>query len=331
MTCTISGDSTDICDRSTAVVLITFNSEADIVPCLESLSPTGVDTLIIDNGSVDETVKIVENRFPKVRIVRNAHNLGYAAAVNTGMSATRAECVIVSNADVIFPPDAVGELSAFMGANPHVGVAGPQQVFPDGSWRLSYEWAPGLGQAALKLFGLASLHAALRRWLWPIRIDRAPKEVGYLGGAVLAVRREAYNQVGGFDQDFFFYAEDADFCDRLRQAGWGVRFLPSATVIHVGGASSTKKDPRTPERYLRMLVDAQLLYMRKRRPGWALPLYRRIEYLHARKMALFFRLLSVMQPDHRAGKFLELSRVQRSLAKIWAHGSLRTAQAEPQA
>src|SRR5208283_1727266 len=170
--------------------------------------------------------------------------------------------------------------------------------------------------------GITTLHNQLRRVWWPRRIDRRPKEVPYVDGAVLAVRREAFEGVKGFDEDFFFYAEECDLCARMKKAGWDVVFFPEAQVIHVRGASSTKTD--VSERFVRFQVTSQYLLTSKHLPEWKVRAYARLQVAHFDRLWVMYRLLRrVRGPSSvRDGNI----RTFDTLARIWkehcGHGAM---------
>jgi GT2 family glycosyltransferase len=130
-------------------------------------------------------------------------------------------------------------------------------------------------------------------------------------GAVLAVRREAFAAVGGFDEDFFFYSDESDLCARLQKAGWRVRFLPSAEVIHVRGASVAKEDQA--ERFLRRMVNSQFLLASKHLPPWKVRVYARLQIGHFVRLSLTHRLL------RRFGHFTDSRKIWMldAYSRIW--------------
>lgn len=229
-------------------------------------------------------------------MVRNQENAGYSRAVNAGVAKTSGAFVLISNADVAYTSESLEEMAAFMRQNPTLGAIGPQLIFPDGSWQRSYADVPGVASGIKLLLGLDNLRNVILRTAWPLRIDGGPHPVGYVDGAVMLVRRKAFDEVRGFDENLHFYAEDADFCCRLRKAGWEVMFDPQAVVTHVRGASSTQTK-KTPDRYLEMRATAILYVVRKHSGMMAGRIYKWLEYIHFLKLRLvgraWWRLLPV--------------------------------------
>jgi N-acetylglucosaminyl-diphospho-decaprenol L-rhamnosyltransferase len=223
-----------------AVVIVNHNTRDDVLACLESLPEAGADEIVVvDSGSTDGSVAAVRDAHPEVAVVP-LENVGYGRGANAGVARTSAPYVIVANADTRFAPGSLRSLAAALEAEPAVGAAGPLVRYPDGRYQASARRFPTLGQAAG--------HALLGLW-WPgnpwTRSYRmldadplAPRDVDWLSGCAMALKRDAFLEVGGFDPGYFMFVEDVDLGYRLRQAGWRVRFEPRAQVMHAVGAST---------------------------------------------------------------------------------------------
>ncbi len=271
------------------VVVVTHNSARHIGACVDSIVAAQALPIIVDNGSTDDTLEIVRSRCSQAKIIATAKNLGYGKAMNLGFQETGSAFVVLSNPDVVFLGDSISQLMNYLRKNPAVGITGPQQMFPDLSWQRSTGELPSVWSGIKDATGITTFQNGLRKLLWPRRIGRKPKEVSYLDGAVLAVRREAFLAMGGFDEDFFFYSEEADLCARLKKAGWGAVLLPLVEVIHVRGASSA--DVHRSERFVRYMVTAQLLLARKHLAPRQARLYARLQILHFMRLGLIYRAL----------------------------------------
>jgi len=301
------------------VLIITYNSKEFIEACIDSLlSSEGTDIRItvVDNASTDGTVEVIEQKYPSVEVVRNVENIGYARAVNKGVKNVKGDFFIIANADVVFHFDAASQMIAYLTTHSDVGVVGVQQVFPDGRWQRSYGDMLGIWSSTKNLAGITSFHNWIRRLTWPRSIDKFPKEVGYIDGAVMAIRKTAYNFVGGFDESFFFYGEETDFCFRLRKSGWKVVFLPLSHIIHIRGGSSTKVDTVT-DKYLRLQVNSKLLLVRKHYPQWQVPLYMLIERMHANKLKLIHQVIRWFAPKSKREHLSNRIMTFNQLVKIW--------------
>ena len=196
---------------------------------------------VVDNGSTDGSVERAR-RTPGVEVVATGRNLGYGGAANLGVAGTTEEWVLVANPDIAFEPGAIDELLAVAARWPRAGALGPRIHTSEGMLYPSARELPSLGR------GVG--HAALRVGVAVEPVDRvlparegrahARGSSGWLSGACLLLRREAFEAVGGFDEAYFMYFEDTDLCERLAEAGWDVVYAPSATVVHHGGHATSR-------------------------------------------------------------------------------------------
>jgi N-acetylglucosaminyl-diphospho-decaprenol L-rhamnosyltransferase len=220
-----------------SVVVVTFNSAQWIERCLESVR--GHETIVVDHGSADGTLEVVRRRFPQVRVIEQ-ENVGMGGGNNAGMRLAAGRYFLLLNSDAWMVGDGVEQLARFADQRPDAAVVGPRLLNPDGSlqrsarafptlWRLSTEY--------LFLRKLAPRSRALNIFYEGGFDHDEVREVDWLFGACLLVRRDAADEVGLFDEDFFMFSEETDWCYRFRQAGWSVYFFPGAEAVHVGGAS----------------------------------------------------------------------------------------------
>ena len=220
-----------------SVVVVTYNSAAWIERCLESVR--GLETIVVDNGSTDGTVALVRERFPAVRLLEQ-ENAGMGGGNNAGMRIASGRYFLLLNSDAWVVGDAVAQLVAFADEHPEAAVVGPRLLNPDGSLQGSARAFPTLWRLAteyLFLRKLAPRSRTLNRFYEGGFDHDVVREVDWLFGACLLVRRDAADEVGLFDEDFFMFSEETDWCYRFRQAGWKVYFFPGAEVVHVGGGS----------------------------------------------------------------------------------------------
>lgn len=227
-----------------SVVIVNHNTRDDLLTCLRTLAGERLDEVVaVDSGSSDGSLDAVAAAFPDV--VRIAlPNVGFGQAANAGVAATDAAVVVVANADTRFPPGSVATMGAYLAARPDVGVMGPLIRYPDGRLQLSARAFPSIGQA----LGHAVLGLWMpgNRWTRAYRLTgwdhRSERDVDWVSGCCIAVRRDAFDDVGGFDPIYFMFVEDVDLCYRLAQAGWRIVFAPVAEVTHaIGGAVSRRR------------------------------------------------------------------------------------------
>jgi N-acetylglucosaminyl-diphospho-decaprenol L-rhamnosyltransferase len=194
---------------------------------------------VVDNGSSDDTVAFVRERYPDVRVIEQ-ENKGMGGGNNAGMRASDGRYYFLLNSDAWVVGDGLDKLVAFADALPEAAVVGPKLVNPDGTLQRSARGEPTLWRLATEYLFIRKL-APRSRVLNPLyRGDFAHdrvEEVDWLYGPALLVRREAADAVGLFDEDFFMFSEEVDWMTRFRHAGWKVLFFPDAEVVHVGGAS----------------------------------------------------------------------------------------------
>jgi GT2 family glycosyltransferase len=220
-----------------AVVVVTYNALPYIEQCLQSVE--GWQTVVVDHGSKDGTVALVEESFPDVRLFRQ-ENLGLAAGWNRGIRETSSRYVLILNADAWAVGDGVRKLLAFAEGEPRAALVGPKLLNTDGSLQRSVRGFPTLWRLATEYFFLRKLAPHTRAlnafYAGGFDHDRVA-EAEFVMGAAMLVRREAIEQVGPLDEDFFLFSEETDWCYRFRRAGWKVLFYPGAEFVHVGGAS----------------------------------------------------------------------------------------------
>jgi N-acetylglucosaminyl-diphospho-decaprenol L-rhamnosyltransferase len=223
-----------------AVVIVNYNTRDHVRACLATI-PADTEIALVDNGSSDDSVTMVRDEFPTVTVLENEQNVGYGSAANQGVRACDAEYVLVLNSDTLLRPDALNQLAAHLDRHPRVAIAGPRLWNGDGTVQHSRFPFPGTLAWLLENEPVVAVAA----WIPPVRrrlLCFSPAVVApvpWVLGAALAIRREAFDEVGGFDDAFFMYYEEVDLCLRLRRAGWDVHYVPQAEVVHLGSASTS--------------------------------------------------------------------------------------------
>ncbi|HVL98113.1 MAG TPA: glycosyltransferase family 2 protein [Egibacteraceae bacterium] len=226
------------------VIVVNHNTRDDLLACLRSLAEADADDIVVvDSGSSDASLDAVSAAFPDVRRLALS-NVGFGRAANAGVAVTPAELVIVANADTRFPPGSARTLGEHLAARPDVGAMGPMVRFPDGRLQLSARAFPSIGQAVGH--AVLGLWKPDNRWTRAYRLTdwdhRSERDVDWISGCCIALRRAAFDDVGGFDPAYFMFVEDVDLCYRLRERGWRVVFSPVVEVTHaIGGAVSRKR------------------------------------------------------------------------------------------
>ena len=204
---------------SLSIIVVSYNTLEILAECLGRLEQhyPQAELIVVDVGSSDGSPEMVHQRFPKIRLVQT-ENRGYPWAVNRGLELATGEWLVQMNSDVYLGAGDLEALQAALMANPKAAFAGPTLVTPKGKYQS---------------FGLFDVYR------WGLRESRA---VGWISGAIMMLRREAYQAIGGMDERLFFYNEEVEWCWRVRRAGWQVMLVPRR-ILHLGGAS-TPSDPR---------------------------------------------------------------------------------------
>ncbi len=221
-----------------SVVVVTYNGMPWTERCLESVRDLD-ELIVVDHGSSDGTLELVRERFPEARVVEEK-NLGMGGGNNAGMRLASGDFFLLLNSDAWAVGDAVGRLVEFAQAHPDAAVVGPRLRNQDGSIQRSIRGFPTLWRLATEYLFLRKLGPrtdALNAFYGGGFDHGSVVEADWLYGACLLVRRRAADAVGLFDEDFFMFSEETDWCYRFRAAGWKVYFVPEAEVVHVGGAS----------------------------------------------------------------------------------------------
>ncbi|MBN1147953.1 MAG: glycosyltransferase family 2 protein [Anaerolineales bacterium] len=249
-----------------ATIVVNWNLEDETTRCLESLQGSQMPTsvILVDNGSQDGSADALAARFPPVELLRLPRNLGFGRACNLGIRRALAdpgvEAIFLLNNDAAVHPAALGELLRAAQADPRAGILGPKvyaRAAPAQVWYAGARRRRGVLAAADSGRG---------------QVDRGqfeqPRRVDYVFGAAMWVQRPVFERIGLFDERFFLYLEDLDFCLRAQQAGFSPLFVPQALAWHTGSASTAGDAWLRRRHHLRSTA----LFLRKHlSPAWAAP------------------------------------------------------------
>lgn len=245
------------------VIIIAFNPAELLEKCLKSLfncssvNPNLMEWIVVDNGSWDGVVEEVILKYPWIKVIRNERNMGFAYAANQAFQISTRKYLLYVNTDVEFLSGAIMRMVEVLEKNPEVALVGPLLLRRDLTIQKSVFPLPFLFYELFKPFFK----------VWVDLKERLYKEgrwynVSSIRGACFVVRRESLEEVGGFDEDYFFYLEETDLCYRLMKGGWKIAYVPAAKVIHDGGASVKKAGFDNKKIYRQSLIK----YFEKRRP-----------------------------------------------------------------
>jgi GT2 family glycosyltransferase len=239
-----------VSDVDISAVILSWNGRQYLETCLMSLEQAKGDccleVIVVDNASSDGSAEMVRCKFPGVKLIQNQENLGFAGGNNIGIKASSGRYVCLINSDIKLLKGCLQGLLNYMEQNPNIGILGPKILNADLTHQSSCRSFPGLWNNFCSAVGLASAFTQVRVFsgehMFYFQGDSVV-DVDVLVGCFWFVRREAMNQFGLLDEDFFMYAEDVDWCKRCWRTGWRVVFFPGAQVIHYWGGSSIKQDP----------------------------------------------------------------------------------------
>jgi len=211
-----------------SVVIPTFNTAAlTLAACRSVLDASEV--IVVDDASTDGTAELLAREVPDLRVIRLPSNVRFAGAANAGIAAARGEIVMLLNSDARAEPGALDAIRSAFSADPRLGIAGAQLINIDGSPQWSGGRLPTLAWLTVLAGGFA-------RFL-PRRRASSNANVDWVSGAAMAFRREVWDSIGPLREHYRFYAQDLDFCARAGDAGWDVRIVDDARVVHAGGAT----------------------------------------------------------------------------------------------
>ncbi len=273
-----------------SIIIVNWNARERLVECLTSIERQAgglsLETWVVDNGSADGSAELVKRQFPWVKLVVNEENRGYARANNQALRRAQGRYLLLLNPDTVILDDALAVMLTFMDHHPEAGAVGCRLLNSDGSLQPSSYSFPTLLTILASTYRLKRLlpldllrESFLGRMLEGrfghlSRHDQV-RSVDFVTGACMMVRREAMEQVGLLDENFFLYAEEIDWCRRMKGAGWKIYFTPQAQVIHHLGQSSKQLGEA-----LALLYRSRCYYFRK----------------HHGRLALFLLRLIVLPP-----------------------------------
>src|SRR3990170_171519 len=282
-----------------SIIIVSWNTRDILRNCLASvfrnILESSCEVIVIDNGSSDGSVGMVQKDFPQVILIKNKENKGFAAANNQGIRIATGRYILLLNSDTIVLGDAISKTIQFADSEPQAAVVGCQILNTDRTIQQSCFMFPSILNMLLaitymyKIFP-RSKYLGRERMTWWDHSDL--REVDVLKGCFMLVRRESIEQIGVMDEQFFIYGEETDWCWRFKRAGWKCIFAPVGQIIHLGGQSTRMQAGPM----LLQLRGSLLLFFKKNKSS--------VEYLIACLLtALFFgvrlpwwAILSLLKP-----------------------------------
>ena len=232
-----------------SIIIVSWNVASLLRNCLESLkraqesairAGTTWEIIVVDSASNDETVTLLKQGYPEVRLFAQQENVGFTRGNNIGLAAARGRYLLLLNPDTEVCGDAIQQMMRFLEAHPQAGIVGPHTLNTDGSTQSTRRRF--LNRRLLFLESTWLQSWAPQRWLAEFYVsdlpDDATLEIDWVQGSALIARRELYEQIGGLDERYGMYFEEQDWCRRAKAQGWQVWYLGDARIIHHGGKSS---------------------------------------------------------------------------------------------
>ncbi len=224
-----------------SVVIVSFNTRDLLAVCLDhliaSLPEFDTQVIVVDNGSSDGSPDLVRECYPSVNLIESHQNLGFAGANNRGIRAADAPFVLLLNSDAFINSDAISSALRVLANQPDVGMVGVKILNPDGSVQANDGKFPNFWTDVAVSLGINRIRVSRRR-----QDVQAIRNAEWVHGACLFARSAAIAQTGMLDESFFMYSEEVEWCFRFWQHGWRVVFCGEASVIHLGGSSSSNND-----------------------------------------------------------------------------------------
>lgn len=268
-----------------SIIILNYNTKDFLIRCLQSIKEADlvgieIEIIVVDNASTDKSVEEIRNSKYEIRnlkIIQNKQNLGFSRGNNVGVRYAKGRYVLFLNPDTMVSKDSLKVAYEYMEEHPDVGVSGVRLELADGTLDdACHRGFPTPWNSLTHFFGLEKAFPKSRifaRYSLGWLIDsKEPHEVDSISGAFFFVRREAARQVAWWDEDFFWYGEDLDFCYRLKLKGWKIIYIPSIKVLHFRGVSSGIKahsrristaDSKTRQRAAAASVEAMRIFYRK--------------------------------------------------------------------
>jgi GT2 family glycosyltransferase len=231
-----------------SVCIVNWNTRQDLEQAITSVLHSDpelkLEVVVLDNASSDGSPEMIREQFPSVKLLRSAENLGFAKGYNRAADEAEGRHILMLNPDTVVRPRALGALVGLLDSRQDAGAAAPRLLNSDGTIQYSCRRLPGPMAAILRntLIGrLAPNNRFTRDYLMADWDHKTIRQVDWVSGAAICIRRETWSEVGGFDEGYFMYAEDIDWCLRAQQAGWRIYYVPESAIVHHIGRSSDQR------------------------------------------------------------------------------------------
>lgn len=278
-----------------SIIIPSFNTEKLTLACLESIfketKKTRFEVIVVDNASLDKTVKKIKEKFPQVKTVENKENQGYAKANNEGIKIAQGEYILFLNSDTLILDKAIEKSLDFMKSRAGVDILGCQLKNADGTIQSSGGYFPKLRRVFYQMFfidDLPIINTLLKSYQENRRgFYKKTRSLDWVTGAFIMFKKNVLSEIKGFDESFFMYSEEVDLCFRAKKIGFKIWFYPQAKVIHYKGGN----DPQGFERAVLGEYQGLIKFYQKLRPLWELPILKVLLKIGALTRIVLFGIL----------------------------------------
>jgi hypothetical protein len=259
-----------------SIIIVSWNVRKELVDCLRSIENNKpcceFEIIVADNASSDGTVQAVQREFTHATVIANRDNRGFSAANNQAIKIAKGEYLLLLNPDTIVHKNSFDNLIRVLDEKPDAGMGGPKLIDENGILCPSIGYVPTFRSTLYSKTFLRTL-GIFRRHYKKLTAQNfnydEQNQVEQLNGAALMVRRAVMDKIGNMDENFFLYYEDVDLCLRIRNAGFKIIYVPTATITHIGGMSSTQISAKK----LVMLYKSMFVYLRKHKGSFKTTLF----------------------------------------------------------
>lgn len=286
-----------------SIVIVNWKVKDLLWNCLDSIfaqkGPGYFEVIVVDNRSDDGSVEMIRREFPQVKLIRNESNVGFARACNQGIRVAEGRFIFILNPDTLVKSNTLRNIINFMESNPKVAIGGCYIYYPDGRIQTSFYRFTRLKNLLGRTLLLYSF-LPKTRFTAPLFVDclDSSKSVERVCGGAMVVRREAFEEVGLFDESFFLYYEDEDLCFRMKQKGWMVTSIPNTKIVHHHSQSAKKNEAQA----IFSSYRSQFIFYKKFHPLHKVLVFRVVQMVGVSIRSLFWFLASVTCRDGEAAK-----------------------------
>lgn len=299
-----------------SLITVTWNHRDEIAEFLDAVRGVlevmpSVELIIVDNASDDGTAEFVQDYLPAARVIANEENRGFAGGCNDGLAAADGDYLMLLNPDCFAEAEALAGIVRYLRRHPDVGATGCRLLHDDGLPQISSYSPVSATSYFLNSSILYPFFERAKKLLFRLMPGgKRPRRVGWLMGSCIAVGADIYREIGGLEESYFMYAEDADWCERIRRAGYDVVFLPGLTMTHRQKGSSR----RAAEFTFRRLYRSYIHYANRNLRGLNKRLFLTAMMVDMIVRIPVYMLLSIVKPDRKE----RLHSVRKLIACVWA-------------